>query len=337
MSSLFTMTNKHKIFSRLLVLIMFLLSGPVPVATADETVQVAEVIDGDTILLKDGRRVRYLGVNTPEINEPLHQQAKKLNASLVSGRKVRLEFDREKTDSYGRLLAYVYVGNEMVNARLIRDGLAHALFIEGRGGSRGRHDELILRSQAEARQRKVGMWSGQGFGKKLKITSVHPAESGGNAPQGSLVRVASLADSAMRIGGYILSDKKGHQYTFPDVSIEPGHTVLISGRQGRDGRDGVGRLIVHWPSQDNVWRSEGGTAYLMGPAGAIVDTFPYGEQLRNSSPRNPAREGKVIGNRTSKIYHVPGQSSYDRIREENRVYFNSETEAGKAGYRRAHR
>ncbi len=85
---------------------------------ADELIRVTRVYDGDTILLEDGRTVRYLGINAPEFQEPFYLKAKRFNESLVLGREIRLEFDQERTDGYGRVLAYVYAGNEMVNARL---------------------------------------------------------------------------------------------------------------------------------------------------------------------------------------------------------------------------
>lgn len=141
-------------------------------ATPEALARVKRVYDGDTVLLEDGRRVRYLGINAPEYQEPFYLKAKRLNESLVLGREIRLEFDQEKSDSYGRLLAYVYVGNQMVNTRLVQEGLAHAFFI---GPSR-RHNALLLETQEKARQRRAGIWSSWGDKKNIKITSVHPAD-----------------------------------------------------------------------------------------------------------------------------------------------------------------
>ena len=104
---------------------IFFLSFLIP-AFSQETGQVKKVYDGDTVLLSDGRKIRYLGINTPEWQEPFYLKAKQLNESLVMGKDVRLEFDEERVDKYGRLLAYVYVGEQMVNAKLIEECLAHA-------------------------------------------------------------------------------------------------------------------------------------------------------------------------------------------------------------------
>jgi endonuclease YncB( thermonuclease family) len=88
-------------------------------AGADERVQVKRVYDGDTVLLQDGRKVRYLGINAPEFQEPYYLKAKRFNESLVLQRQIRLEYDREPVDAYDRLLAYVYADDRMVNAALL--------------------------------------------------------------------------------------------------------------------------------------------------------------------------------------------------------------------------
>jgi micrococcal nuclease len=90
---------------------------------------VVKVIDRDTIEVElDGQRVRvrYIGVNTPETKhptkgrEPCGKEASAANRTLVEGQTVRLELDVQHWDRYQRLLAYVYVGDKMVNAELVR-------------------------------------------------------------------------------------------------------------------------------------------------------------------------------------------------------------------------
>src|SRR5574337_529791 len=175
------------------------LSAP---GATDELVRVQRVHDGDTVLLEDGRTVRYLGINTPEYQEPFYRKAKRLNESLVLGREIRLEFDQERTDGRDRLLAYVYVGNEMINARLVQEGMAHAFFI----GSNRKHHALLLRLQAEVQQRKVGIWSTRGRARNLKITNVHSADPTKGDQYPSYVRIANLSNTAIRLAGYVLSN-----------------------------------------------------------------------------------------------------------------------------------
>jgi micrococcal nuclease len=94
---------------------------------------VIRAVDGDTALVRvDGRvrYVRYIGIDTPETVKPGvpvqcgGPRASAFDHRLVDGRTVRLVFDRERTDVYGRLLAYVHVGGRFVNAALVRGGYA---------------------------------------------------------------------------------------------------------------------------------------------------------------------------------------------------------------------
>ncbi len=92
---------------------------------------VVSVTDGDTIKVRlaDGReeKVRYIGINTPEMDQPFGEEAKSANQALVTGREVRLVRDVRERDRYGRLLRYVYVDGLFVNAELVRIGYAQAV------------------------------------------------------------------------------------------------------------------------------------------------------------------------------------------------------------------
>jgi len=99
---------------------------------------VVRAVDGDTIeVLLDGEHedVRYIGIDTPETVKPdtpvqcFGPQAHRFNGRLVTHRRVRLVFGVERRDIYGRLLAYVYLGDRFVNAELARRGLARTLTI----------------------------------------------------------------------------------------------------------------------------------------------------------------------------------------------------------------
>jgi len=102
---------------------------PGKVTTEPAVLMITRVIDGDTVVLSDGRTVRYLGINAPEKGEEGFLEAKERNEELVSGKEVRLEYDLEKKDRYGRDLAYVFVGEEMINLKLLAEDLAQVFII----------------------------------------------------------------------------------------------------------------------------------------------------------------------------------------------------------------
>lgn len=141
------------------------LFDPQPAGLPEQAI-VSRVIDGDTIELFGGQRVRYLGIDTPETRrrigdrwmkdpEPFGEEATEANRRLVEGRQVRLEYDVQPRDRYGRLLAYVYVGDEMINARLLEDGFAQPLTIPPNVKYT---DEFRARAQ-QARAASRGLWA----------------------------------------------------------------------------------------------------------------------------------------------------------------------------------
>lgn len=93
--------------------------------------KVTRVLDGDTIEIETGERVRYMGINAPENNERWGMTAKEFNEKMVSGKEVQIELDRLKIDNYGRVLAYVWVDKKMVNEELLKEGLAKVLIVKG--------------------------------------------------------------------------------------------------------------------------------------------------------------------------------------------------------------
>jgi micrococcal nuclease len=124
---------------------------------------VVRVVDGDTIeVLLDGRRedVRYIGVDTPETVKPetpvqcFGRRASDFNHALVERRRVRLVFGAERRDVYGRLLAYVYLGDRFVNASLVRRGLARTLTIPPNDRFAGRFKRLEMGAARAGR----GLW-----------------------------------------------------------------------------------------------------------------------------------------------------------------------------------
>jgi len=125
--------------------------------------QVAQVIDGDTLRLASGERVRLIGVNAPEVHhptrgqEPFGPEATQCLKDIPGGKKVRLEIGVEPRDRYKRLLAHVYTKDGVyVNAELLRRGCAMLFVIGANAG--GPLNELAT-AQDIARKAKRGVWA----------------------------------------------------------------------------------------------------------------------------------------------------------------------------------
>ncbi|MBZ4412052.1 thermonuclease family protein [Myxococcus sp. XM-1-1-1] len=120
---------------------------------------VTEVLDGDTLVLEGGVRVRYLLADTPELTvgrrECFGREAHAFNRSLVEGRQVTLVDAEACEDRFGRRLAYVFVDGRDVSALLVERGLACVLHVPPAGDSRRRELEAL---EAQARRARRGLW-----------------------------------------------------------------------------------------------------------------------------------------------------------------------------------
>jgi micrococcal nuclease len=137
---------------------------------------VSRVVDGDTLVLENGERVRLIGIDTPEMHESdkldrdsqrsgedkrtireLGKRAYMFTKSLVEGKRVSLEFDVEKHDRYERLLAYVFLKDQartFVNAEIVKEGYASLMTFP----PNIKYADLFLKLYREARENRRGLW-----------------------------------------------------------------------------------------------------------------------------------------------------------------------------------
>jgi micrococcal nuclease len=129
-----------------------------PQNTEREVGEIIKVIDGDTIDVRiDGAeyRVRYIGMDTPEIDEPYYDQATDLNQDLVEGRQVILIQDVSETDRFDRFLRYILVDDVFINYELVRRGYARAVTFPPDVAC----VETLLEAEQLARVEEKGLWA----------------------------------------------------------------------------------------------------------------------------------------------------------------------------------
>jgi len=120
-----------------------------------EQALVVRAIDGDTIELANGRRVRYLGIDTPELGEFYGAEASARNRELVEGKVVELQRGKRDVDEFGRLLRYVYVDGVFVNAELVAQGYAKAYIFD----PDERYSQILVQLEQYAKTKKRGLWA----------------------------------------------------------------------------------------------------------------------------------------------------------------------------------
>lgn len=232
----------------------------------EELYLVKNVIDGDTIELEDGRKIRYIGINAPESGQNFYEESKKRNKELVEGKKVKLEFDVEKFDKYGRTLAYVFVGDIFVNLQLVKEGLAVVETIP----PNIKYVDDLLNAQKYAQENGLGIWKKSEI--KLKIININYDAPGNDNLNlnGEWVEIKNLGKDPVNMKNFVLKDLANHIFTFPDYTLNPNSVVKIYSGCGTNTKDSL-----YWCSTGAIWNNDTDTAFLYDNNGNLIDKYTY--------------------------------------------------------------
>ncbi|WP_148416322.1 lamin tail domain-containing protein [Haloferax sp. KTX1] len=274
-------------------------------AAGDVTVEVVEVVDGDTVkvVMPDGARetVRLLGVDTPEVhaeNTPdefegvpeteagraclraAGENASAYAKSRLADRTVELRYDEKAGERgyYGRLLAYVVVDGAEFNYDLIVEG--HARLYESSFEERERYE----RAERDARERGVGLWScaTEGAaaggadattddGLSVSVVADAPGNDNDNLNE-EYVTLRNDGDATIDLSGWTVSDAAGATYTFAEGSeLNPGASLTLHTGSGTDTDEDV-----YWGRGGAVWNNGGDTVTVRNAAGTEVLSYTYG-------------------------------------------------------------
>ena len=235
---------------------------------------VSYVIDGDTVEVNEEERVRYIGMNTPESGRPFFSEATEANKRLVNKKEVKLEFDVQIQDKYGRTLAYVWIGNIMVNLELVCQGYANVYTFP----PNVKYAELFLKAEQDAREHQRGLWMlseifPPGVIKIVNINADAPGNDNENK-NGEWVEIKNQGENSINMTNWTLKDEANHIYTFGDFTLASGKSVFIYSGCGIDTQE---KLYWQCPEEGKyaIWNNTGDTAFLRDASGNLVDSYKY--------------------------------------------------------------
>ncbi|MFC3115839.1 thermonuclease family protein [Cellvibrio fontiphilus] len=171
--------------------------------------EVAKVADGDTIKLADGRSVRVLGINAPEIAhgksaaQPLGRESRAAAQVFVrqAGGRVRLGFEREKSDRYGRLLAHVYDSNgRSLAVELLKQGMALQISVP----PNVTQEACLLSVERRAQVQRLGVWRNR-YWNAFPVESLKPGDEGFRYLRGRVVRVDVNSSVWLELDGNLVA------------------------------------------------------------------------------------------------------------------------------------
>ena len=229
---------------------------------------VTEVIDGDTIVLSDGERIRFLGMNTPEEGMYFYAEARDILKIMVLGKEVWLEKDISEYDQYGRKLRYVYYKDIFVNLEMVKRGFANIFTYP----PDVKYSEQFLEAERYARGNDLGLW------KSSKIDTVSIKiffNARGNDNEninGEFVIIENIGQEILDTSNWTIKDSGTNIYRFASYKFKP--DTRISG-EGKDRNEDDDEWYLFWESPRPVWNNDHDTLYLRDEEGLLVGIYNY--------------------------------------------------------------
>ncbi len=218
--------------------------------STERWVTVKSVTDGDTFKTSKGEKIRLLGINTPETRhdtsaaQPFGNKAKQALQDLIGHKQVRLTFDKEKKDRYGRTLAHVYLRDGLwVNAELVQRGLAHVYTFVPNIKAAGK----LTRLEKYAIQNKIGMWVSSRW-KVLAPKDLNQKVLGQFRLIHGILIKSNKSSWRLQLGKLSVTVPKKYRKWFGrGLKYRAGDEILVRGRL-RMSKKGKWFLSVHTPS-----------------------------------------------------------------------------------------
>ena len=236
--------------------------------------------DGDTVRVRFANgaieKVRLIGINTPETGECFAAEATEALTALIIGKEFTMTTDISDRDRYDRLLRYLWLDDgTLVNESLVADGFALARDYPP-------DSEYVVRlaaAQQQAETTAIGLWAPDACGpaarSDLQIMSIQFDAPGNDHENlnGEWVEIANTGATAESMASWVLKDESAsHRYTFPaGFTLNPASTLRVYTGCGTDTA-----TALYWCNDMGaVWNNSGDTAFLLDPAGNLVDKHSY--------------------------------------------------------------
>jgi len=231
----------------------------------DYNMTVTEVVDGDTFYLGNGDKIRMLGINTPESGRPYAQEATDFLTNMILGKEVTLVNDSKNgdSDSYGRLLAHVYVDDTFVNYEIIKAG--YAFWYPYTSGTD--FDTEYEEAQASASNNKAGLWTGSSYNLTIDYIEYNPE---GDEAQGEYVVLTNHENYNVSMVGWFLQDEAAQTAYEFNFTISNNSSIRIYTGDGTDNS-----TTLYWGWHQGIWNNSGDFAILQDENGYLVDSYKY--------------------------------------------------------------
>jgi len=218
---------------------------------------VERAIDGDTIVV-NGSNVRLLGINTPEKGEKYYEEAKSFLEENIKGELIKLKKNKEDKDLYGRKLRYIFLNDENVNLRLVKEGFANIYFPSGKDRYYPEFKEAwencIINNNnlCEKSSDKCALCV------KLAELSIDTQE----------ITLSNSCNFSCNLEDWSIKDEGRKRFVFPKISLEDEITIKVG--EGNNTKD-----LLFWKGEKYVWTKTGDSLFIRDSNGKLVLFHTY--------------------------------------------------------------
>ncbi len=238
--------------------------------TPSDILLVSRVIDGDTVELSNGEKVRLIGINTPEKDQPYYAEARKKLEELILKKEIRVETDVVGKDMYGRTLGYLYTGDSFINQKMIESGYALLDTVP----PNVKHVDNLATAQDKAKKDCTGIWEGLCNPTASSCVQISEINKDGKQKNNEWIELINTCKTSQDISGYLIKDTSAsNSYEFNTASMSAMATLRVFSGCGVDTR-----TSFYWkcPEQQNfIWNNDTDRAYLFDNNGKMISEMGY--------------------------------------------------------------
>jgi micrococcal nuclease len=147
-----------------------------------KTAYIERVVDGDTLETDSGIKIRLKGINTPEKEEDYYEEAKEFLKNLALEKTI--QYEDYGTDKYGRTLGHIFIGKNLLNSEIVKEGLAYSYYYE-----KDSHFDEILAAEKIARESELNLWKKSTNSNCLELIELRYVEAGERCTNGELLKI----------------------------------------------------------------------------------------------------------------------------------------------------
>lgn len=181
--------------------------------TSKKTAVVSRIIDGDTVVLNNGKHVRLLGMNAPEKGEVGYEEAKDFLSEKIFNRKVTLVYGIQKQDLYKRELAYIFLGNENIDLESVEKGYSGYYFPKGKT----KYYSQFYRAWQNCMKENIGICERRN----------EPCLHFYWAPSKDIFKITDVCSKNFNLKGYSVKDEGRKKYVFSDKILKENESVTL--------------------------------------------------------------------------------------------------------------